>query len=206
MKYLTKPSENLLREILEHRIESGNCDTSYWKNRFESLVSTDDALLRSLFKELHEYGAINVRWADNYPYIIMVLGKGLSYFDEVKREERNKNSNTYVNNFYSDARNIQIQQGTIDSKQKFSCAETDEVLLHQLIEIIKKYDAILDDEFGRDARLLREYNADLEIVLGKSENKTAIKKIVGYIRDLSVNAGGGLVAAGILNLVQMILG
>ena len=207
MEYLTKPSEDLLSEIIEHRYENGNCDISYWEKRFESLNSTEDAVLRSLFKELREYGAINTKWADNYPYILMVLGKGLSYFDEVKRDkERNKNTHSYVNNFYSDAKNIQIQQGTVDSKQYFSTNNVDENLVRQLIDIIKKYDAIIDDEYGRDAQMLREYNVNLENMLVQREDNTAVKKIVGYIRDLSVNAGGGLIAAGIINIAQMILG
>ena len=52
MKHLTKRAEELLKEILEHRLSNGNCDTEYWKERFESLSVADDALLRSLFKEL----------------------------------------------------------------------------------------------------------------------------------------------------------
>lgn len=207
MDYLTKASESLLREILEHRYGNGNCDTSYWKNRFESLDSAEDVLLRSLFKELREYGAINTKWADNYPYILIVLGKGEFYFDELKREEqRHIASNSYVNNFYSEANNVQIQQGTVDSKQCFSKVEVDENLIRQLIDTINQYDAILDDEFGNDAKMLREYNANLSRMLAQKEDKTTMNKIVGFIKDLSVNAGGGLIAAGIINIAQMILG
>ena len=41
MKYLTKRAEELLKEILEHRLSNGNCDTEYWKERFESLSVAD---------------------------------------------------------------------------------------------------------------------------------------------------------------------
>ena len=54
MGSLSKRAEDLLREVLEHRDFNGNCDTEYWKERFDNLSIADDALLRSLFKELRE--------------------------------------------------------------------------------------------------------------------------------------------------------
>ena len=51
---LSRRAEDLLQEILEHRDEKGNCSSDYWKDKFESLSASDDALLRSLFKELRE--------------------------------------------------------------------------------------------------------------------------------------------------------
>lgn len=207
MEYLSKPAENILKEIIEHRYENGNCDTSYWQKKFESLSQSDDALIRSYFKELREYDAIKVGWADNYPYIIFVLGKGLSYFDEKKREEkRNLMGNSYVNNFYGEANNVQIQQGTVDSTQNITEKGSDVELINQLINTIRKYDSILDDEFGKDADTIRSYSDELETAISTNGDKKVISKIVCYIRDLSVNAGGGLVAAGLVELAKMILG
>ena len=86
MKQLTKKAEELLGEILEHRLENGNCDTDYWKDRFEEYSVSEDAIVRSLFKELREAGMISVSWYDDYPAVLMLLGNGVSYF-----EERNSN-------------------------------------------------------------------------------------------------------------------
>ena len=91
MKRVSKRAEKLLREIIEHRNENGNCDTNYWKHRFEVLSASDNVLLRSLFKELREEGFISVGWADNYPYILYLLAKGLSYFEENEESEEKVN-------------------------------------------------------------------------------------------------------------------
>ena len=117
MNYLSKRAELLLSEILEHRDENGNCDTNYWKNRFEGLSVAEDALLRSLFKELRENEMISTGWADNHPYILLLLAKGLSYFEEKEASEKD-NVGNYTNNFYGSVNGVQIQQGTKDSNQE----------------------------------------------------------------------------------------
>ena len=82
MKKLTRRAENLLKEIMDHRNEKGVCDTLYWKEQFNSLSVSEDTMLRSLFKELEDANMIAVKWADNYPYIILLLGNGIAYFEE----------------------------------------------------------------------------------------------------------------------------
>lgn len=76
-------AEQVLRDIIEHKNEHGNYDIGYWEKRFENLSVAEDSLLRSCFKELHDFDFVQTKWADDCPYIIFVTGKGLSYYDKM---------------------------------------------------------------------------------------------------------------------------
>ncbi len=207
MKQLTKKAEELLREILEHRLNNGNCDTDYWKERFDEYSVADDAIVRSLFKELREADMISVSWYDDYPAVLVLLGKGISYFEEKDRIVNSMpQTSTYVNNFYSAATNVQIQQGTVNSTQQITGTNELNELLKQLTGIIKKYDAVLEKEYGDEAENLRKGCEELEQAMTNGKDDSWIKKTVAYIRDLSVNAGGGLIAGGIIEMATKILG
>ena len=208
MKHLTKRAEELLKEILEHRLSNGNCDTEYWKERFESLSVADDALLRSLFKELKEAGMISTSWADDYPYILLLLGNGISYFDEKQMSEDYPSPNSNTNFFYGPVSGVQIQQGTVNSTQSQTItAPLDESKIIELINSIRKYDSVLDGEYGKEnANELRNAVTELESTRNKHNSEGKKRGLIAYIRDLSVNAGGGLIATGILQLISNILG
>ncbi len=207
MNSLSKRAEDLLREILEHRDISGNCDTEYWKERFDDLSVTDDALLRSLFKELREAGMISTNWADNYPYIILVLAKGISYFEEKDKNMEEKTGDVYKTYFYGTATGVQIQQGTCNSNQSQTISTPiDNEKILEIIKMIRDYDLLLDDEYGKEkASELRESVIELENATRENKPGKMIT-ILRYIRDLSVNAGGGLIAAGIIQTVSSLLG
>lgn len=206
MSHLSKRAEELLTEILEHRDEKGNCDTNYWKNRFEDLSVTDDALLRSLFKELRENEMISTAWADNHPYILLLLAKGLSYFEDIDAPERDNVSN-YTNIFYGSVNGVQIQQGTNDSKQEQTVSQSvNTARIKDLIQAIRKYDSILKEEYGAEgADKIRNATNELETATNNQNDTGKIKGILEYIRDLSVNAGGGLVATGVIQLISAIM-
>lgn len=208
MKHLTKKAEDLLKEILEHRLSNGSCDTEYWKDRFESLSFSDRAILCSLFKELKEANMISITWADGYPYVLLLLGNGISYFDEKQMSEgKNPSSNSNTNLFYGPVNEVQIQQGTVNSTQNQTItASLDESKIIKLINTIRKYDSVLDDEYGTEnAHKLRNALTELESTRNKSNSEEKKRGLITYIRDLSVNAGGGLIASGILQLVSMII-
>ena len=206
MKQLTKKAEELLGEILEHRLENGNCDTEYWKDRFEECSVSEDAIIRSLFKELREAGMISVSWYDDYPAVLMLLDNGVSYFEEKDSSVNSAaQASSYVNNFYGAATNVQIQQGTVNSSQKMNGEEFDS-LVRQLVQTIKKYDAVLEPEYGDAADELRKKCEELAQTDLRKSDVSWVKKTVGYIRDLSVNAGGGLIATGIIEIATRVLG
>lgn len=208
MKKLSKRAEDLLKEILEHRDDKGNCDSNYWEKRFESLTGAEDALIRSLFKELSENDMIDVQWNDNYPYVLMVLGNGISYFEEKETLEERNMANQNTNIFYGDATGVQIQQGTVNSVQSQGTPTSlDDSKVKELVQLLEKYDSILNEEFGSEnAEKIRESAKELKEV-GEDHSKDSKRKnLIAYIRDLSVNAGGGLIAAGIIQLITSILG
>lgn len=74
---LTSQTQKILNDIFEHQD-----DSSYWEECFNSFDSKEDAITRSCFEELRQVGFIDVRWADNYPYHISILGPAYIYHDE----------------------------------------------------------------------------------------------------------------------------
>ena len=86
---LSPNAEKLLKEILDNRLNNGNCDTNYWADRFEKLSFAESSQLRSTFKELSDAEMISILWASNVPYTLTVLNNGLSYFD-IKKENEEK--------------------------------------------------------------------------------------------------------------------
>lgn len=84
---LTPHAEMLLQEILDHRLENGNCDISYWANRFDNLSFADEASLRNLFKQLSDANMIQTQWADNGPWMILLLDNAYSYFEQKKIQD-----------------------------------------------------------------------------------------------------------------------
>ena len=203
---LSKRAEELLKEILEHRDNEGNCISNYWEERFEKLSMAEDVILRSLFKELIENEMISVMWADNYPYIIFVLANGISFFEE-KKMEQVENGESYVNNFYGEIKGLQLQQGTFNSTQNQSMAQLMDISkIDELIDLIQKYDSYLETDYGlENANKVRESINELITMKEQKDTKRA-NGILNYIRDLSANAGGGLIAAGVLQLINMIVG
>lgn len=100
-------------------------------------------------------------------------------------EERERIVNN-TNNFYGEATGIQIQQGTNNSlqeqtiTQEFNYAKVKEVL-----EQIKKYDSMFDEEYGEKAPELRNMIEEIEVLLQKRENPSKIKMVLSAdISDL----------------------
>ena len=87
---LSPSAEKLLQEILDNRLENGNCDTDYWAERFENLSFAEESQLRSTFKELSNAEMISTTWADDIPYMLTVLNNGVSYFDIKRKVEENE--------------------------------------------------------------------------------------------------------------------
>lgn len=120
-------------------------------------------------------------------------------------EERERIVNN-TNNFYGEATGIQIQQGTNNSlqeqtiTQEFNYAKVKEVL-----EQIKKYDSMFDEEYGEKAPELRNMIEEIEVLLQKRENPSKIKMVLTEIKNLSIGIAGILIASGILATIAPIL-
>ena len=93
------------------------------------------------------------------------------------------------------------------AKEQLTVRQLDTEQVDELIRMIKKYDSVLDNEYGADkAEKVREAAKELEVSVKDGNNPKHTMGILSYIRDLSVNAGGGLIAAGILQLITTIMG
>ena len=120
-------------------------------------------------------------------------------------EERKRIVNN-TNNFYGEATGIQIQQGTNNSlqeqtiTQEFNYAKVKEVL-----EQIKKYDSMFDEEYGEKAPELRNMIEEMEVLLQKRENPSKIKMVLTEIKNLSIGIAGSLIASGILATIAPVL-
>ena len=120
-------------------------------------------------------------------------------------EERERIVNN-TNNFYGEATGIQIEQGTNNSlqeqtiTQEFNYAKVKEVL-----EQIKKYDSMFDEEYGEKAPELRNMIEEIEVLLQKRENPSKIKMVLTEIKNLSIGIAGSLIASGILATIAPIL-
>lgn len=120
-------------------------------------------------------------------------------------EERERIVNN-TNNFYGEATGIQIQQGTNNSlqeqtiTQEFNYAKVKEVL-----EQIKKYDSMFDEEYGEKAPELRNMIEEIEVLLQKRENPSKIKMVLTENKNLSIGIAGSLIASGILATIAPIL-
>lgn len=205
MIQLTKSAEKLLQEILAHRLSNGMCDSEYWRERFESLSEADDIILRSSFKALKDASMISITWADDYPYFLQLHSNGISYFDEKKSFENNTCSN--INNFFGPAIGVQIQQGSINSTQYYSTTSpVDESNLIKLISYIRQNDSMLVDEYGvENAVELRKTVDELESIQDKPNCEEKKRRLINYIRELSINAAGGIISSGIFQLISMIM-
>lgn len=81
---LSKEAQQTLKDIIDNE-KNG----VYWKYRFSGLSRQEDIKLRGAFKELSDNGMVNVMWADNIPYNIVVLNDGYMY-SNYDNPERNK--------------------------------------------------------------------------------------------------------------------
>lgn len=203
MTHLSKREESLLSEILKNTDENNNCDLNYWENRFSGLNFAEDCALRSSFAQLKNKGMIDVFWADDIPNYIVVLEKGLSYFEERDfYKEKDFIMNNYANNFYGDASGIQIQQGNVGIQIQKNDEDIDISKVNSIIQTLNKYDSVLDAEYGAEtANDIRKHKKELITEMNTTKDKSRIRDLLIYLRDVSVNVAGGVIASAICQLI-----
>lgn len=76
----------------------------------------------------------------------------------------------------------------------------------EVVEKIKKYDAMFDEEYGESASEIRNKIIEIEELLRKKENPGKIKALLTDIKNLSLNVGSSVIASGIIALLGMVLG
>lgn len=134
---------------------------------------------------------------------ISILPSILSYFqDKENAMNQEQKTNNYTNIFNGDVSDIQIQQGTKNSTQtKNVNTGFDYEAVGKIIEQIRKYDGMLDSEFGESASELREKMEEISSLVQRQENPSKIQVLLGDIKNLAMGVGGSLIASGILSLL-----
>ena len=125
---------------------------------------------------------------------------GKSLMDEGQRIVNN------TNNFYGEAKGVQIQQGTNNSSQNQTIIQDfnyDKV--KEVVGQIRKYDSMFDEEYGENASELRNKIGEIEELLQKRENPSKIKALLTEIKNLSIGVAGSLIASGIVTAISSVI-
>lgn len=157
------------------------------------------------FEKLKQYGLIS-----RYIYYmegcweISILPSILTYLqDKETAMNQEQKTSSYTNIFNGNVTDIQIQQGTTNSTQtKNVNSQFDYEAVNKIIEQIKKYDGILESEFGTKAVELREKVEEISFWVSKKDNPSKIKILLEDIKNLAIGVGGSLIASGILSKLQ----
>ena len=97
---------------------------------------------------------------------------------------------------------ILIQQGTVNSSQEQAINQgADYEAAVKIVEQIRKYDALLDNEFGENASELRSKVDELAELVEKKNNPSKVKIILTEIKNLALGVSGSLIASGLLTLL-----
>jgi hypothetical protein len=122
----------------------------------------------------------------------------LTYFERKESAILQEKQNYNTNHFYGDVTGVQIQQGTVNSSQTQSITQDfDYGAISDILENIKKYDSLLDDEFGDKASDLRGKIVELEELIEKRENPSKVKILLAELKNLAIGVSGSLIASGI---------
>ena len=197
---ISEKAEELFQEIINNINKN-----AYWEKRFETLNSSEDIALRTLFKELVDANLIKVYWADNIPYHIEILSNWQTYFNKKKLYDDSP-KNIFTNNFYGTVTNAQIQQNSSNSNHVVTNNNLEYTRkIDDLILKLKEYDSILEKDIGqKNADLIRNQISELQ-QSNQEDNISKSKEILHFIKEVFVNASGSLIAAGVIQAIQSLV-
>lgn len=197
---ISEKAEELFQEIINNTNKN-----AYWEKRFETLNSSEDIALRTLFKELVDANLIKVYWADDIPYHIEILSNWQTYLNKKKLYDDSP-KNIFTNNFYGTVTNAQIQQNSSNSNQVVTNNNLEyQRKIDDLILKLKEYDSILEKDIGqKNADLIRNQISELQ-QSNQENNISKSKEILHFIKEVFVNASGSLIAAGVIQAIQSLV-
>ena len=137
---------------------------------------------------------------------IYLTMEGIEYFKDKERVNQLEQMSSNVTNFYGPVNNMQMQQGTVNSTQTqtISTESVDFDKVAEFVEKIKKYDSLLEDEYGEQATEVREKLNEISSLVQKKENTGRIKSLLIELKNLSVGVGGSLIATGIIEGIKLL--
>lgn len=201
---LRKDSEKFLEIILRKREKIGEDALSFGLEDFKEIPNIQ-MNIKTILDDLKIHGCIS----DNSSmYVtgemdIYLTMEGIEYFKDKKGVEQMSSN---VTNFYGPVNNMQMQQGTVNSTQTqtISTESVDFDKVAEFVEKIKKYDSLLEDEYGEQATEVREKLDEISSLVQKKENTGRIKSLLIELKNLSVGVGGSLIATGIVEGIKLL--
>ena len=201
---LRKDSEKFLEIVLREREKIGEDALRFDLEDFKEIPNIQ-MNIKTILDDLKMHGCIS----DNSSmYVtgemdIYLTMEGIEYFKDKKGVEQMSSN---VNNFYGPVNNMQMQQGTINSTQTqtITTESVDFDKVAEFVEKVKKYDPLLEDEYGEQATEVREKLDEISSLVQKKENTGRIKSLLIELKNLSVGVGGSLIATGIVEGIKLL--
>ena len=204
---LRKDSEKFLKIVLEKRKENGSDIITCTLDIFNEIPNIEFNV-GNIMDDLKLHNCISGNstvFISGEVQVILTID-GIEYFKEkeIQMKENQRITNN-TNNFYGEVTGVQIQQGTVNSSQSQSVNQGfDYAEVAEIIQKIKKYDSLLDDEYGENALEIRNKIDEIEYLVQKKENPSRIKTLLSDIKNLSIGVTGSLIASGIVTLLSRV--
>ncbi len=204
---LRKDSEKFLKIVLEKREENGSDIVTCTLDMFSEIPNIEFNV-GNIMDDLKLHNCISsnsIVFISGEVQVILTID-GIEYFKEkeIQMKENQRITNN-TNNFYGEVTGVQIQQGTVNSSQSQSVNQGfDYAEVAEIIQKIKKYDSLLDDEYGENALEMRNKIDEIEDLVQKEENPSRIKALLNDIKNLSIGVAGSLIASGIVTLLSRV--
>ena len=203
---LRKDSAKFLEILLKKRGELGqdaiSCDINEFMEipnvKFNVKVILDDLKLCGCITKassMYISGRLEV-------YLTM---EGIDYFKDKEKQYQEARMSNITNNFCGNVSNIQLQQGTVNSTQTQTITDMETVDFDKVSEFvakIKRYDPLLEDEFGDKATEVRQKITEIDTLVQKKENPSKVKMLLMELKNLSVGVAGSLIATGIVEGIK----
>lgn len=106
-------------EALLHEILQADNPVDMLCERFKGISHTEDDALRGILRQLREEGYININWASNVPYQVIINNSARVYDEQLAEYEKNKlaqQSAYYVNQSINIGDGNTIKDSTIANK------------------------------------------------------------------------------------------
>lgn len=133
--------------------------------------------------------------------------EGIDYFQDKEKQYQEAWMSNITNNFCGSVSNIQLQQGTVNSTQTQTITDMEAVDFDKVSEFvakIKKYDPLLEDEFGDKATEVRQKIIEIDTLVQKKESPSKVKMLLMELKNLSVGVAGSLIATGIVEGIKLL--
>lgn len=204
---LRKDSEKFLEIVLKKRAETGEEALSFGAEDFREIPNIQ-MNIGTILDDLKMHGCIGENSLMNVigEIKIYLTLEGIGYFKNKEGVNQVEKMGGNVNNFYGPVNNMQMQQGTINSSQTqtITTESVDFDKVTEFVEKVKKYDSLLEDEYGEQATEVREKLDEISSLVQKKENPGRIKSLLMELKNLSVGVGGSLIATGIVEGIKLL--